>query len=235
MNRQPVRPGTAGRRLRCPTVPALAILVLLLWYAVHGAPALAEGAEGARPEVGEPALQAGTAVRLVLVGGLEVTGNLLGPLPADLRLATREGERLVPIALVQEAWVGDHQLDPAGLAAAVQDWRIRYLPPDIPRPSPILVGTLSAAWPGLGAVPLQDRRTFWTYTGVELVFLGIGTLLVVEEQYAILLPLGVVDLLFRGFAAGESYREAKKRRRVHALWSTQPSADGHGPSTTGPP
>jgi hypothetical protein len=94
--------------------------------------------------------------------------------------------------------------------ARLDQWRAD--PP--PAPPPALVAGLSVGlWSGLGPAAVGDRKAALRYSIVEGAIVGAAAAnLITGAEPGVLVPLGILDLAFRGFAAGEAARIAHSRR-----------------------
>jgi hypothetical protein len=64
---------------------------------------------------------------------------------------------------------------------------------------------------------------------VESALLGAGVVMVARGQYGPLLPIGVLDVVVRGWSVAESVAEARRRQRRAAAFATLlPSPGGAG-------
>ena len=66
---------------------------------------------------------------------------------------------------------------------------------------------------GLGHAALGDRRSVAVYAVADAIFLGTAAWAVVDGPgWGLAVPVVGLDLLFRGYAAGEGVRETQRRR-----------------------
>ncbi len=124
----------------------------------------------------------------------------------------------VPVALVADVALNGEPVplerlrrEVAEAQAALDAYRAD--PPSHPPPG--VVFGMSLLWSGSGHAALGDTASLWGYSLVEATLLGVGAWnLATSDNHGVLLPLGGVLAVFRGYAAAESAREARRRRQL---------------------
>ena len=170
------------------------------------------------------AIDGNDELHLELATGESVSGWFYSSQAGELELTGANTHRIVPIFLVSGVVRDGEPLDLALfhselLARELAYARFREHPP--PHPAPSVAFGASLLWAGAGHAALGDWRSFALYSIVEAGLVGTATWAALGEgTQGTLLPVAAVDLLFRGYAAGESARIARARRR--ALQSRSP-------------
>ena len=116
----------------------------------------------------------------------------------------------------------------AGVVKNGQPWALSELLADVDRiqakedawrsdppahPPAWLVATGDAVCCGLGHAALGDKKGFAVYAVADVVFLSTATWAVLDGPgWGLAVPVVGLDLLFRGYAAGQSVRETQRRR-----------------------
>lgn len=189
----------------------------------------ARGAEGA-PTVQSSGLDGNDRLKLSLATG-EVVGGWF--YDVDDQFIVLSGDNRfaeVPLALVVGV-VHDGTPEPLDLFFEdVAQARARSVViGDLRAPAPAAVIGMSFVWAGSGHAALGDWRGFAGYSVVECAILGTAAWNISQEpNLAVLLPLAGLDLIFKGYAAGESARIARSRRsrlrgeRRHPQWMDAP-------------
>lgn len=179
-----------------------------------------EPSPGPSPEINA---RSGTPLRLVLVGGEVREGYFVTVQQDSLRFADGSDIQSVDLALVEQIVIDGTPVSPEQLREAVEALLEERSHDDLPRPAPATVAVLSVLWPGAGHLALGKKGTFWGYSAVEAVFLGVGAYLLYEEEYGQMVPIAFLDLMFRAYAADDAARTARRRRlflTVHPVGDT---------------
>lgn len=158
-------------------------------------------------------IRTGTPMAVTLVGGQELEGTFLGSQAGLVRIATGEGIREVPLALVVEARVEGAPLPVDSFQRLAREWADTHLPQDLRTPSPGVAGALSAAWAGAGYLALGDPRSFAGWSALEGVVIGTGLLMWFEAGPGASAPFVALDVLLHGVAVQDVAGEAARRRR----------------------
>ncbi len=179
----------------------------------HSLQAETPGGES-RERTSLPVLRSGVPLQVILHGGVVVDGSFISFQSGILRMASETGIKEVELSTVDRLLVEGLAVSIDEFNMALRDWRatIRNLYPR--PPSPAMVGALSLLWPGSGHLALGKARSFVGYTVVELGLVGTGVYLYNSGNSAQIIPLLVLDALFRAYAFNQAVRESNRRRRL---------------------
>ena len=176
------------------------------------------------------ALDSNDLLTLSLAGGVDVTGWFLRAERGDVVLMVDGVQTPVPVALISAARRGGVELPMAEFRAEVAEAEdrltaLRTAP--MPRPPPVVVGGLSMIWAGAGYASLGDWREAAAWSVVDGVMLGTAAYAAFGSRDRGLLISAVgLDLFFRGYAAADSARQARRRRTSAAAGARSgPSSD----------
>lgn len=162
------------------------------------------------------ALEGNDYLYLTMADGLRVKGWYYGAKDGVLTLSG-EGRLVdVPVPAIAgvvkngQPWPLSELLADVSRLQAVEDaWRAD--PP--PHPPGWVVATGDLVCCGLGHAALGDRRSVAVYAVADAIFLGTAAWAVVDGPgWGLAVPVVGLDLLFRGYAAGEGVRETQRRR-----------------------
>ena len=174
-------------------------------------------------------LQPAESVRLQLVGGEAMEGRVSDATPGVLILTTSTGLREVPVALVEEAVFESRTLDAEALKGEIFAMLEAELASATGVPAPFWTATASVVWAGGGQAALGQWDRAGPYAVTDLVCLGLASwFLLREESLGQAVPLLAFSLVFKSYSAAEAVRDARRRRRVHALLENDASTPGSG-------
>jgi len=162
------------------------------------------------------ALDGNDALRVRLAGGAEIEGWYYACADGVLTLSGNDTLHRVPVVSVVSV-----ERDGAPLAMQVFHAEVateqatldafRADPPPHPRPG-VVVGA-AALWAGAAPAAVGDWKRAAGYSLVEGVIVGTALANINAGSGAVLIPLAALDILFKGYAAGEAVRVTRKRRR----------------------
>jgi hypothetical protein len=181
------------------------------------------------------ALEGNDYLYLTLADGLRVKGWYYDA--KDGVLTVSGDGRLIDVAVPAIAgvvkngqpWALSELLADVGRIQATEDaWRAN--PP--PHPPGWVVATGDVVCCGLGHAAIGDKKGLAVYAIADVVFLGTATWAVLDGPgWGLAVPVVGLDLLFRGYAAGEGVRETQRRRARLGLREPR-RADAAIPRTT---
>ena len=175
-------------------------------------------------------LQPAESVRLQLVGGEEMAGRVSDAAPGLLILTTESGLREVPVALVEAAVFEARTLDAEALEGEILAMLEAEFASGTGVPAPFWTATASVVWAGGGQAALGQWNRARAYAVTDLVCLGLASwFLLREESPGQAVPLLAFSLVFKSYSAAEAVRDARRRRRVHALLEKDTPGPGSGP------
>jgi len=162
------------------------------------------------------ALEGNDYLYLTLADGLRVKGWYYGAKDGVLTVSGDGRLFDVPVPAIAgvvkngQPWpVSELLADVSRIQAAEDAWRAD--PP--PHPPGWVVATGDVVCCGLGHAALGDKKGFAVYAIADVVFLGTATWAVLDGPgWGLAVPVVGLDLLFRGYAAGEGVRETQRRR-----------------------
>jgi hypothetical protein len=161
------------------------------------------------------ALDGNDTLELQIAGGSHLSGWFYSVADGVLTLSGGDTFQSVPVASITSVR-RDGELLPldrfhaeVGAAQATLE-AFRADPP--PHPAAGVVIGASVLWAGAAPAAVGDWKRFAAYSVVEGVLVGTAIANVSAGSGAVLLPLAALDILFKGYAAGESVRVTKKRR-----------------------
>jgi hypothetical protein len=191
--------------------PALA---LLLAPALAGAqqPPLEPVSELDAPAARVPVLHSGIGIEIEAMGDLRYEGAFSGMDEQMLLLSTREGVLEIPMPVVLNVLVEGDPYAPDAFIEGVRRWGQEMIDQAVRTPRPVLVGGLSVVWAGAGPAALGQWKSAAAYSLLEVSFIGAGAVMIANEQYGPLLPLGALDALLHVWAVSDSVRESRRRR-----------------------
>ena len=178
----------------------LALLFLVFW----GGPARA--------------LDGNDVLTLELVSGEKVYGWYFETDAGVLVLTGDNRRREVPLDWVSAVNLNGDEISQVAFKAMLDEAQaeldaFRENPP--PHPPPVVVSGLSWIWAGAGHAALGEWKKSGLYAMVDCVLWGTGAFAVLQgQQFAILIPLAGVEILFRGASAGQAARISRERRRL---------------------
>jgi len=197
-------------------IASLSCLLVLIAQAEAGAPASTSGLDG------------NDHLALSLSTGEVVEGWYYD---ADAQVVVLSGDNRfveVPLSLVIGV-VHDDEPEPLDVFFAdVDQARQRSVALTTPMPPPpgAVIG-LSLVWAGAGHAALGEWRGALSYSIVECAVAGTAAWNITHEpNLAVLVPLAGLDLLFKGYAAGEAARIARSRRSRHRGERRRPASTG---------
>ena len=161
------------------------------------------------------ALDGNDSLRLELAGGVEVEGWFYSCADGVLTLSGADTLRRVPIAGIVAVERDGEPLPLEVFRAEVADEQARLdafraSPPPHPRPG-VVVGA-AVLWAGAAPAAVGDWKRAAGYSLVEGVIVGTALANINAGSGAVLIPLAALDVLFKGYAAGEAVRVTRKRR-----------------------
>jgi len=153
---------------------------------------------------------------LTLADGLRVKGwyydakDGLLTVSGDGRLIDVPVPAIAGVVKNGQSWpLSELLADVSRLQATEDAWRAD--PP--PHPPGWVVATGDVVCCGLGHAAMGDKKGFAVYAIADVVFLGTATWAVLDGPgWGLAVPVVGLDLLFRGYAAGEGVRETQRRR-----------------------
>lgn len=162
------------------------------------------------------ALDGNDALRVRLVGGAELEGWYYSCADGVLTLSGNDTLQRVPVVSVVAVERDGEPLSMQVFHAEVASEQalleaFRADPPPHPRPG-VVVGA-AVLWAGAAPAAVGDWKRAAGYSLVEGVILGTALANINAGSGAVLIPLAALDVLFKGYAAGEAVRVTRKRRR----------------------
>lgn len=190
------------------------VLALLLTPAMVSAqqPPLEPVSELAAPAASVPVLHSGIGLEIEALGGLRYQGAFSGLMEDQLLISTREGVLEIPMPVVLSVQVEGVAYAPEAFLEGVRRWGQELVDEAVRTPRPVLVGGLSVLWAGAGPAALGDWKSAAAYSLLEVSFIGAGVVMISNDQYGPLLPLGALDALLHVWAVSDSVRESRRRR-----------------------
>jgi len=162
------------------------------------------------------ALDGNDSLRVHLVGGAELEGWYYSCADGVLTLSGNDTLQRVPVVSVVAVERDGEPLSMQVFHSEVASEQalldaFRADPPPHPRPS-VVVGA-AVLWAGAAPAAVGDWKRAAGYSLVEGVILGTALANINAGSGAVLIPLAALDVLFKGYAAGEAVRVTRKRRR----------------------
>ncbi len=211
-----------------PLLPLKAGALRTLATQVHGTAARAALSGLARLVFGWCLLLGGSAqafdgndaLRVTVVGGDVVEGWYVSAVDGLLVLSGNNQFYEVPLPAIQTIVRDGELLDPLTVQAELASAQatmdaFRADPP--PHPHPAAVIGASMLFAGAGHAMVGEWKPVAGYAAVELVLLGTAAWNVRNRTYAVLVPLGLLEMVVRGYSASEAAAITRSRRRKLSL------------------
>lgn len=161
------------------------------------------------------ALDGNDTLELELAGGVQIAGWFYSVADGVLTVSGDNRFQSVPVAAVTSVRRDGAPLAMDRFHAEVSASQatldaMRADPPPHP-PSGVVMGA-AVLWAGAAPAAVGNWKKFAAYSVVEGVLVGTAIANVSAGGGAVLFPLLALDVLFKGYAAGEAVRVTKKRR-----------------------
>lgn len=161
------------------------------------------------------ALDGNDALVLELVGGARVEGWYFSSADGVLTVSANNSFQRIPVVSIVAVERDGEPLPMETFRAevATQQQRLdafRADPPPHPREG-VVIGA-AVLWAGAAPAAVGDWKKAAAYSLVEGVLVGTALANINSGGGAVLLPLAGLDILFKGYAAGEAVRVTRKRR-----------------------
>jgi hypothetical protein len=160
-------------------------------------------------------LDGNDALVLELVGGARVEGWYFSSADGVLTVSANNTFQRVPVVSIVGVERDGELLPMETFRAEVAEQQqrldaFRADPP--PHPSGGVVIGAAVLWAGAAPAAVGDWKKAAAYSLVEGVLVGTAIANINSGGGAVLLPLAGLDVLFKGYAAGEAVRVTRKRR-----------------------
>lgn len=173
------------------------------------------------------ALDGNDALTLQIVGGAEVEGWFYSCADGVLTVSGNNTLQRVPLVSIMAVERDGEPLPMQTFRAEVAEQQARldsFRADPPPHPAPGVVIGASVLWAGAAPAAVGDWKKAAAYSLVEGVLVGTAIANINSGSAAVLIPLAGLDVLFKGYAAGEAVRVTRKRRaRLQAPESPAPS------------
>lgn len=161
------------------------------------------------------ALDGNDALTLGLVGGARVEGWFYSSADGVLTVSANNTLQRVPLVSIVSVARDGEPLPMETFRGEVADQQnlldaFRADPPPHPREG-VVIGA-AVLWAGAAPAAVGDWKKAAAYSLVEGVLVGTAIANINTGGGAVLLPLAGLDLLFKGYAAGEAVRVTRRRR-----------------------
>jgi hypothetical protein len=161
------------------------------------------------------ALDGNDTLELELAGGTQISGWFYSVADGVLTVSGDNRFQSVPVASITSVRRDGDPLPLDRFHAEVSASQatldaMRADPPPHP-PSGVVIGA-AVLWAGAAPAAVGDWKRCAAYSVVEGVLVGTAIANVSAGGGAVLVPLVALDVLFKGYAAGEAVRVTKKRR-----------------------
>jgi hypothetical protein len=161
------------------------------------------------------ALDGNDALRLQLAGGVEVEGWFYSCADGVLTVSGDNALQRIPLVSIVAVERDGEPLPMETFRAEAADQQARLDafradPPPHP-PAGVVIGA-AVLWAGAAPASVGDWKRAAGYSLVEGVLVGTAVANINSGSAAVLVPLAALDVLFKGYAAGEAVRVTRKRR-----------------------
>lgn len=173
------------------------------------------------------ALDGNDALVVGLVGGATVEGWFYASADGVLTVSANDTLQRVPLVSIVSVSRDGEPLPMSTFRAEIAEQQrrldaFRADPPPHPREG-VVIGA-AVLWAGAAPASVGDWKKAAAYSLVEGVLVGTALVNINSGGGAVLLPLAGLDVLFKGYAAGEAVRVTRKRRaQLRPRASSDPS------------